>query len=308
MKSYLILLLLYVSHFAFGQNEQLLTAIKELQQQKKYDSAIVLTDSLISLDPTDIKGYLLKGKLLNSIGITQESVIHMEEMLKVAPPNAALHSKYAFFLYDLEQYNKADTAYYKAYNLCVGDTQCCNIKYYHAKVKLKLQQYDESKQLLLECLAIFPQDFDYLLDMSHSRIVAGHNKEGLKYALMANDVKKDNRALNNIALVYNLQGKHEDAIAIFQYLVKMEPNNYVRKNNLGYSYVSAGQLDIGIKYIKEAIEGDPSNSYAYRNLGLAYLNLKQKDVACQYFYKAIALGFTQKHGQEVESLINKNCQ
>jgi len=108
--------------------------------------------------------------------------------------------------------------------------------------------------------------------------------------------------------VYNLQGKHKEAIAIFEYLVKMEPNNYIRKNNLGYSYVSAGQMDVGIKYIKEAIEGDPSNSYAYRNLGLAYLKMKQKDVACQYFYKALALGFSSKHGPEVESLIEKHCK
>ena len=85
-------------------------------------------------------------------------------------------------------------------------------------------------------------------------------------------------------------GKQEQAVAMMQKVLALEPENAAALNYIGYTWADKGEnLDQALKYIKRAVELKPDNGYIRDSLGWVYFQLGHLDKARQELEKAVTL-------------------
>jgi tetratricopeptide (TPR) repeat protein len=84
------------------------------------------------------------------------------------------------------------------------------------------------------------------------------------------------------------EDKHEEALALFEEVVKMDPKSAEAYYGIGTCYIQLGQHDKAIKAFKKLLSIEPSSSTAYYNLGLCYAAKNQWDLAIAQYKKAVA--------------------
>jgi len=85
-------------------------------------------------------------------------------------------------------------------------------------------------------------------------------------------------------------GKQDQAIAMMQKVLALEPDNAAALNYIGYTWADQGEnLDQALEYIKRAVELKPENGYIRDSLGWVYFQLGHLDKAQQELEKAVAL-------------------
>ena len=107
--------------------------------------------------------------------------------------------------------------------------------------------------------------------------------------------------------LYAVNGDHVRAIADYAKAIKQNPNYSFAFNNRGWSRYKNGDTQGALKDINLARSKRPDNPYIYRNLGIIALDGKDLAAACAHFQKALDLGFTGLHGDEVERLAKEHC-
>lgn len=85
-------------------------------------------------------------------------------------------------------------------------------------------------------------------------------------------------------------------------------NTGLLHSNYGFALFKIGDYKKAMVEFKKSIECYPSNSYVYRNRALLYIEQKKYDEACKDLNFAIALGFADQYGTEVDDLLNEHCR
>jgi hypothetical protein len=80
----------------------------------------------------------------------------------------------------------------------------------------------------------------------------------------------DSFLLTRLGLVMMRAGTPADAIDLFEYVVKLEPDRGGSHANLGNAYKESGMKEKAIQELERAIQLDPSLETAYRSLGEIY--------------------------------------
>lgn len=93
----------------------------------------------------------------------------------------------------------------------------------------------------------------------------------------------------NMALVYQQQGKIEEAIAAFQEARKEQPTNIDLILGEADLYIKLDKLDKFGELMVLAVEQNPTNPVLYYNLGVVNYNSKNFEEAKKYYLKAIEL-------------------
>ena len=81
--------------------------------------------------------------------------------------------------------------------------------------------------------------------------------------------------------------KYDDALALFQKVVGLDPGNAAAYNGMGLCYHAQGKRDLAIDLFQKSVERDPNVSTVYYNLGRAYGTKQQFDLAIIAYHKAI---------------------
>jgi len=81
--------------------------------------------------------------------------------------------------------------------------------------------------------------------------------------LLPSDIAKD---LESGISLYD-ESKFEDAISMFENVLKSSPNNAVTLRYLADSYVATDKLQLALSHINHAIKEDPENAWAYKIKG-----------------------------------------
>src|SRR5213594_2405261 len=85
--------------------------------------------------------------------------------------------------------------------------------------------------------------------------------------------------LNNLGLVYHLQGKYREAIKTLQGAVRSNPSLVGARLFLGIDYYRTNQPDKAVTHLRRAVALGPKDKQARLYLGRAYLQLGQIDDA-----------------------------
>ncbi|MBI9038287.1 MAG: tetratricopeptide repeat protein [Bacteroidales bacterium] len=160
---------------------------------------------------------------------------------------------------------------------------------------------------------------------------ACRNKTPEEYYNKGNEEAKQGNyeeALENFNKAIELKPEYTDAYINRAYYAKENLNDYKgaiedyiiainlnTDDNDAHAYSNMAFAKMKMKKYKEALDDimfsltlDSLNSYAYRNKALIFIALNNKHVACVDLQKAIELGYTEKYGNDVQELIDKNCK
>jgi len=83
--------------------------------------------------------------------------------------------------------------------------------------------------------------------------------------------------------------EYEGAAALFEKVIKREPDLEIAYYNLGVCYLALEQYEKATTNIKRSIELYPDNINAYTNLGKIYMKLGDNEKAIEWFNKAVEL-------------------
>ncbi|MBF0489487.1 MAG: tetratricopeptide repeat protein [Candidatus Omnitrophica bacterium] len=97
------------------------------------------------------------------------------------------------------------------------------------------------------------------------------------------------RIYNNLARIYSMSGRYEEAIELYKKAIKISPRYAEAYNNLGVVYSDHGMNVEAINSYKIAIDIDPLFVGAYSNLGNAYSKVGKPDEAIGTFQKALKI-------------------
>ncbi len=126
---------------------------------------------------------------------------------------------YANTLSNLKEYEDALVYVNKALEVLPGNPNALNSKKYmylgYAYQKQQAQQYDEAEALLKENLKLFNNDKDTLLNLANLYLIANRLEDAKAiYILLAENPENKLVALNGLALVAHLNGKEKEALQL----------------------------------------------------------------------------------------------
>lgn len=130
-------------------------------------------------------------------------------------------------LYDLEEYESAFDLYGKIENKCVND------RILLSRIQSALGEHTMSVQTSAELLSEYPKDYDVRVAYANSMMMAGHDKELLKYAREG------------------LKDKSADSLAVAAYIFRI-----------------LGKTNAAGNYAAQAIKADNSHIGAMETLGI----------------------------------------
>ncbi|KAJ4846807.1 hypothetical protein Tsubulata_037060 [Turnera subulata] len=94
--------------------------------------------------------------------------------------------------------------------------------------------------------------------------------EMLKFEMLALSIKPNfSQSLNNLGVVYTVQGKMDSALSMIEKAIIANPTYAEAYNNLGVLYRDAGNIPMAIKAYEQCLEIDPDSRNAGQNRLLA---------------------------------------
>ena len=94
---------------------------------------------------------------------------------------------------------------------------------------------------------------------------------------------------NNLGIVFNDQGKLDEAVACYQRALKLKPDHAEPHNNLGIAFMDQGKLDEAVVCYQRALQLKPDYAAAHNNLGNAWKDQGQFDEAVACYQRALQL-------------------
>ena len=95
--------------------------------------------------------------------------------------------------------------------------------------------------------------------------------------------------------------RYNEALEEFLAAARMEPQNALALNNVGYLYYRLGKYDDAISWYQKTIQVDPRRAIAYANLGDLYYKLDRISDARPIYEKYLELDPNNRYGSTVQS-------
>ena len=311
----LALLLLFVVPDASGQS--LLDQSREALETEKYDRAVTLTDSLIRQDTLDLDdrvptAYLVQGKAFDAQGEWKEAVDAFDDALARDPYFTEAYVEKARILVERGDLTQALAATDEAVRLSPTSQQ---VLLQHAGVHYKLESYDAAIDAYTRVLSLNPQSVEALLFRGRSRLALGRQEKAYQDAQRAIQLDPGRPAPYRIKAdaFFGTRQYSAAAEAYGQLIERLDPSTAggeavaAAYNNRGNARLAAGNAEGALPDLNRALEIDPDFAYAYRNRGMAYGELNQRDAACTDLRRALDLGYTEKHGSDVQEVVDSYC-
>ena len=143
-----------------------------------------------------------------------------------------------------------------------------------------LKQPEEELRILFGELSILWEGQDH-----EARI--GKAKEALDLAISLENRSQEARARMELGLAYTDAGRHDEAIALLEEVIRLTPQDAVAVLNFGHALYEAGDYERSIEFSQKAFDMDQTQNYALRNIGHAYLALGQPEKAESRYRQAI---------------------
>ena len=177
--------------------------------------AVAEAETAVRLDPKSVDNHLLLAGLYSSLGENQKGLAEYTEVLKLDPKNQEAMLYLGALYLQLEDYARAT----KSRRAAEARPSSALGHYYLGRVRAKSKLYLAAEQSYRKALELNPKSEAVLMDL---------------------------------ALVYELEGKTEEAIQTYQRLLQVNPQNVWARNRLGELYVGQNKLDEALSQFEEA--------------------------------------------------------
>ena len=130
--------------------------------------------------------------------------------------------------------------------------------------------------------------FRHLLT-AHTNLMNSDYRSAIYSLTKSLDLKPTSLAYSNRGEAYINVGEYDDAIADYDRIIAIDPNDAAAYNNRGTAKVHKGDYEGAISDCDRAITIDPNNAAAYDNRGVAKLSIGDYDGAIDDCNRAIAI-------------------
>ncbi len=244
------------------QHEQKKTQAQSAYQAGDFPKTIELMDSVIRENPRDSVAYYLRGSARVDLGartmdskLVRDGVSDAREAIRYDTQRIPLY--YLPYLFGMKSLaalenrkDHAETAVNIATQVLATPTlkedERANLLYQRAQAEAWLSKTDDAVNDLQEALKLTPSHFG---------------------------------ARATLCDVYVKAGKQPEALASFNKLVELYPENPLSLNNRGMYLQSQGKYDEAIVDFTRAIERDPNYFVAYANRGFTLLQMDNPTAA-----------------------------
>jgi tetratricopeptide (TPR) repeat protein len=254
------------------EHEQKKTQAQSAYQAGDFPKTIELMDAVLKENPRDSVAYYLRGSARVDLGartfdakLVRDGVADAREAIRFDTQQTSLY--YLPYLFGMKSLatlenrkDHAQTAVDQA-TLVLGrptlkEDERANLLYQRAQAEAWLGKNDEAINDLQEGLRLAPSHFG---------------------------------ARATLADVYVKAGKNSEALAAFNKLVELFPENPLSLNNRGMYLQNQGKFDDAIVDFTRAIERDPNYFVAYANRGFTLLQMENPTAAETDFTQSLRI-------------------
>lgn len=248
------------AQFSQGQYNLGLSQLK----LKNDGQALEAFRAAISINPRYEKAYLEQARLLSKRGDNKGSVDSYKKVIEINNVNTTALMEMGSVYYGAKQYSLAEESYLKALSLMKSGSN-----YTLTCFNLSTVLFEEEK---------------YTDAVSFAQKAYNGKKEIKDDKLTAN-------IIYNYALLMEKNGKGDDAVPLYQEVLKYDPKHNKTKINLAVMFMSfePADTDNALKLLQQVYESDKKNFEANNNLGTCYLNLEKYDEAVKFFKNALEI-------------------
>ncbi|WP_031495279.1 tetratricopeptide repeat protein [Bryobacter aggregatus] len=285
-------------------------------QKQEFGKAIEFANQVLSYDPNDVRGRLLRAtalygskdlagakkdldvilarypnlndalymqaRLQLDLGEKAQAQTTFEKMMKVNPsdPRGLLGVVETYL-----QLGKGDLAVKTIEAELVKAPERNDIRNALANTAVRVGNYERALPEFQKLLAANPKDASVVLRLAEVYKRMGDDANAVKYFKQAGTLlPNDPIAPLQLAMIYDRQGKPVDSKPIYEQIVKLDPGNVLALNNLAMILAEQGtELDMALTYAERAKQKLPSNIDVADTLGLIYIKKNLSDQAISVF-------------------------
>lgn len=206
-----------------------------LKELREYPQALVHARKAMDLDPTDVESITLVGDLYALIGKDDLAIEQYRKILEVEPENQRIRLLLTTILVRERQLQEA---LHHLEILIQQNPDLVVAHYYRGRIYLEMHQYAEAEKAFGEALRI---------------------NEGLEPALF------------DMATLYQMTGRDEDAVSTYERLLEQYPDNIPARERLVILYQKLGLQEKSDAQVKEIQKHSRPGEPERQALGLIYL-------------------------------------
>jgi tetratricopeptide (TPR) repeat protein len=310
MKRVLPIIFIVLTNFiCFGQTaDEYIDLAKLKLEGKDYNYALTLVEKSIELDTTNVWSRLLKSEVLLELSRVQDAADELAYALYIDTTNAETYNRIGDFFLGINDLPSSLNYYDKAIEYAKSDTTKLSYLANRATAKGVLRDFDGAIS-----------DFEEALKLDDTNLVILNNLSAVYQEVgnIAAGIKMQKRLITlypdfigpyvNLGLIYSEIDSLDSSEFYFNEALKLDPNEPLLLNNLGYLYYKKKEYPKALENINSSIDKYPNNSYAYRNRALVYVALDLRKEVCKDLEIAVYYNFKDRYGDEVEKLIEKYC-
>ncbi len=304
---FILSLIFSISSFAQSSSDLYAEAIK-FAEKKKYKKALENIDRAIVKSPFNARFFEKRSIYCLYLSNWEESLGSLHTAIHLMPDSTGLYITRANIYDILNQFKEAELDFTAAIEIAKTDSLKSDYYMLRGGYKSKYRNYVGAELDLLKSLEINPKNLGALNNMAMVMDRLGKKEEGFAY--LERVIKSDPNFIPgyiNLGFKYQQIGNHNKAIKYFHRAIKISPNEPLIYSNMSFSKLQKGNIRGALKDINRSIKLYPANSWAYKTLGQILIKKGKTKDACENFYRAIELGYELQYGDEVQELIENNC-
>jgi Tfp pilus assembly protein PilF len=262
------------------QHEQKKTQAQSAYQAGDFAKTIELMDSVLRENPRDSVAYYLRASARVDLGarsfdskLVRDGVADARESIRYDTQQTSLfYLPYLFGMKSLASLENrkehAQTAVDQA-TLVLGrptlkDDERANLLYQRAQAQAWLGKTDEAANDLQDALKLAPTHFGARATLADVYVKAGKNPEAMAAFNKLVELFPDNPlSLNNRGMYQQNQGKFDDAIVDFTRAVERDPNYFVAYANRGFTFLQQENADAAEADFSQSLKINPQQPFVY---------------------------------------------
>ncbi|MFN8452129.1 MAG: tetratricopeptide repeat protein [Anaerolineae bacterium] len=227
-----------------------------------FPEAIQIGEQAIQANPNDPRGYAIKARAMDLNGDSANAVPVGQAGLQIDPNFAPLHTALSAAYLSIDRY---DVSLREAETAIDKDPNDADAHRVYALVLVWLGRYDEALDQLEQAVGLNPNLAPPYFELaSMYRLLAGQDANGgIEY--------------------------YELAVATYERILSMQPNNAKAYQRLCSAYIQLGDHRRGQGYCEDALAINPDYTDALRDLGRAEYTQRNYEGAIESFERCVQL-------------------
>lgn len=239
-----------------------------LLKQSRPDEAMLVIDKAIAVAPDFRPPYVLGGSVMTSLGKTKEAIVYLRHATRLDPTNEEGVLHLVTSLLQLFEYEEAVTSLKQ---LIINKPDSFLGNYYLGKVYSQMKLYKESIGYYQRALELKPDFAQAAIDMAISLEASGQIERAITaYKSVLNETDNRTPVIKHLVQLFIQKRKYEEALVYLKKLADMGLANAESNRKTGLIYMELQRFDEAITVFNTMLKNDPEAHQIRLYLGSAY--------------------------------------